>query len=227
MGNPHHLEVVRRHRALFRGPCLEVGSKDYGSTAPLRTLFGDEEYLGVDMEAGDGVDQVLDLTGDFAEVDAALEGRRFGSVFCLCVLEHCRQPFRMAENLTRLLRPDGLIYVSVPFAWEFHGYPSDYWRFTHEGVKQLFPDVAFDADVSHAWAECRGGAAIEHPLDADIAKVRLSGRWHRERGRAGDGLGADLLRSLGGWGPFRFLTRYAYVLRPTNLDLVGRRRTAT
>lgn len=224
MGNPHHVEVVARSRALFRGPVLEVGSKDYGSTAPLRSLFEGDDYVGVDLEPGQGVDLVLDLTTDFDAIDRALEGRRFGSVFCLCVLEHCRRPFDMAENLTRLLAPEGALYVSVPFAWEFHGYPSDYWRFTHEGVKQLFPDIAFDEGLSHAWAEERGCGAIEHPLDEAIAKLKMSGRWHRERGRPGDGLGADLFRILGGWGPFRFLARYPYVLRPTNLDLIGRRR---
>ena len=34
---------------------------------------------------------------------------------------------------------------SVPFVWRIHAYPSDYWRFTKEGVKLLFPRIRFSA----------------------------------------------------------------------------------
>ena len=54
----------------------------------------------------------------------------------------------MAANITRLLGANGCLYVSVPHAWKFHGYPSDYWRFTPEGVKKLFPDLSFDESVA-------------------------------------------------------------------------------
>src|SRR5688500_11735663 len=135
MGSPEQYRFANQHRERFAGPILEIGSKDYGSTENLRKLFPGFEYVGIDMQAGPGVDVVLDFTRPFAEIDAALAGRRFGTIFCLSVLEHCDQPFVMADNMTRLLAPGGSVYVSVPFAWKFHGYPSDYWRFTHEGVK--------------------------------------------------------------------------------------------
>jgi hypothetical protein len=50
----------------------------------------------------------------------------------------------MAENITELLEKDGRVFISVPFAWQVHAYPSDYWRFTPEGVKVLFHDLDFD-----------------------------------------------------------------------------------
>jgi hypothetical protein len=112
------------------------------------------------------------MTAPFAEVDRQLGGNRFGTMFCLSVPEHCQQPFTMAENMTRLLRHGGKIYVSVPFAWRFHGYPSDYWRFTQEGVKKLFPRLAFDVAAGQATVP----SGESRPLDQDIGLIHIGRR---------------------------------------------------
>ncbi len=150
MGSINQLLFVKRHASELAGPFLEVGSKDYGNTQDLRSVFrGRGEYVGADIEAGPGVDVVLDFTRPFAEVDNQLAGRRFGTIFCLSVMEHCTQPFAMADNLTQLLLPGGKLCIAVPFAFQFHAYPSDYWRFTHEGIKILFPRLQFDLQKWH------------------------------------------------------------------------------
>ena len=141
MGDINQCQFVLRHKDALSGPFLEIGSRDYGSTQDLRSFFPGETYVGVDLSAGDSVDKVLDLTQPFEVIDEALEQQRFGTIFSLSVMEHCDQPFLMAENMTCLLKPGGRIVLSVPFAWKFHGYPSDYWRFTQEGVKKLFPKI--------------------------------------------------------------------------------------
>lgn len=217
MGDINQRRFVERHRDAFSGPVLEVGAHDYGSTQDLRRLFPGETYVGIDMRAGPGVDVVLDMTAPFAEVDRQLGGRRFGTIFCLSVLEHCAQPFAMAENMTRLLQRGGKIYVSVPFAWKFHGYPSDYWRFTHEGVKKLFPQLVFDATDGRA-TRSSGESA---PLDADLGLIQVSGGWHRKRGRFLRGLGADALKLLARGGVLRWFAGYRYLLAPTMVDMIG------
>ncbi len=145
MGDENQLIFVRKYSKELRGPFLEIGSRDYGNTQDLRSIFNDKgKYIGLDLSEGKGVDIILDLTQEFEKIDKALNEERFNTIICLSVLEHCEQPFVMADNLTRLLGKGGHIIISVPFAYEFHGYPSDYWRFTHEGVKKLFPKINFD-----------------------------------------------------------------------------------
>jgi len=95
LGDVNQLAFVREHLDLFKPPYLEVGSKDYRTTQDFRPLFPGAEYVGIDMAEGPGVDAVLDLTAPFDVVDRTLSGRRFRSIFCLCVLEHCRNPFLM------------------------------------------------------------------------------------------------------------------------------------
>lgn len=220
MGDPNQLAFISRLAGELDGPILEVGSRDYGSTQNLRPILaGKGEYIGVDLFAGDGVDCVLDLTEDFAVVDEGLKGQRFGTIVCLSVLEHCAQPFKMAENLSRLLKPDGRICISAPFAWKFHGYPSDYWRFTHEGIKILFPEIAFDAELCCSSTSEPGEY---QPLDHALGKRVLSATTHRREGRFWRGLTAGALRTLGKLGPLRWITPYRYLMAPTNVLMIGR-----
>lgn len=59
------LKFVQAHRSELRGPFLEVGSRDYGSTQDLRALFSGETYVGVDLSEGKSVDRIVDLTLPF------------------------------------------------------------------------------------------------------------------------------------------------------------------
>jgi len=54
---------IKRYEKEFAGPYLEVGSKDYGATQVLRSIYSDRDtYIGVDMQDGSGVDVVLNFT---------------------------------------------------------------------------------------------------------------------------------------------------------------------
>ena len=219
MGDPNQLSFINRNKSLFKGPFLEVGSHDYGETQALRPVFaGEGEYVGLDMIEGPGVDLTLDLTLPFDQIDAKLNGQRFGTIFCLSVMEHCAQPFLMAQNMTKLLAPGGRICISVPFAWEFHGYPSDYWRFTHEGVKLLFPDLAFD-DSRDVWCTSRPGDF--HPLDKQIGRIAYSTKPHFRAKRYLRGLCAGMFRFLAKIGLFRWMAGYPYTLAPTGVFMIG------
>ncbi len=219
VGDPNQLQLVANLKHCLAGPFLEVGSKDYGSTQNLRRLFQSQgPYVGIDMEAGDGVDIVLDMTSDFSVIDEAVGRRRFGTIFCLSVLEHCDQPFRMAEHMTRLLKPGGAVVVSVPFAWKFHGYPSDYWRFTHEGIKKLFPQLVFD--MGHAAASRGKSPSFETP-DENLGRINFSSKSHWEQGHYVRGVTARGFRLLARLGIFKWLADSPYVLAPTMVFMVG------
>ena len=221
MGDINQLTFIRRHADIFLGPYLEVGSKDYGSTQDIRALFADAgEYCTVDMHAGPKVDQVLDLTADFDDIDAALGHKRFGTIFCLSVLEHCGEPFEMARNLSRLLAPGGYICISAPFAWRIHPYPDDFWRFTPAGIRRLFSEIDFEPERCCA-ATCRRDEF--QPLDGEFGRVRFSFSKHWRRGRRIQALSARCLRILARIGLFRWFAGYRYLFAPTNILMVGRR----
>lgn len=118
------------------GRVLIVGSHVYPGKTDRHSKHKDA--LGVDMIAGEGVDVVLNL-----EDELPADLGTFAHIECMSVLEHTPRPWVMAANLERLLKVGGSIYVAVPFIWRVHAYPSDYWRFTIEAVRVIFPRISW------------------------------------------------------------------------------------
>lgn len=150
MAHPNEREYLRRYLAepdaIGVGPgqinrVLEVGGKQYGHGIEYGTLFPGAQMIGVDQEAGSGVQLVADLTED---VPRWLTEQSFHAILCCSVLEHCAAPWKMAAVLERLLERGGLLYVTVPWIWRFHPYPKDYFRMSADGVRQLFPAITWE-----------------------------------------------------------------------------------
>lgn len=68
------------------------------------------EYVGLDATGGAGIDYVADLC------DTALESGRFDLVLCHRVLEHVVDDMRAMHEMHRVLKPGGVLQVSVPQA---------------------------------------------------------------------------------------------------------------
>ena len=141
MGDYNQLSYLKHWVPKVDGPVLEIGSKDYGSTSSFREFYAGCEYVGVDMSEGKGVDVVADLT----QSTGTLPENHFGLGICCSVLEHVQKPWLFAANLTRLIRPGGLLYMSVPWVWRYHAYPDDYFRFSHRGVTTLFEEFEWSS----------------------------------------------------------------------------------
>lgn len=62
------------------------------------------------------------------------------AVVCESSLEHFKNPTEAVMEFRRILKPGGLVYVSVPFIVGFHASPYDYYRWTEEGVKELMKE---------------------------------------------------------------------------------------
>jgi len=121
--------------------------------------------------------------------------------------------------MMRLLKPGGKVVLSVPFAWKFHGYPSDYWRFTREGVKKLFPRIDWDTDDTARWhTPVKGDFRV---LDESLGVVQLSGKHYREHGMPLRGVVADALKVIRSLGLLKWLFGYRYLMTPTMIDMVG------
>jgi SAM-dependent methyltransferase len=53
------------------------------------------------------------------------------------VLEHTLHPFNAVDEIYRMLKPGGLLFVSTPFNFRIHGPLPDCWRFTEHGLRAL------------------------------------------------------------------------------------------
>ncbi len=61
------------------------------------------------------------------------------AVICKSVLEHIADPFKVMEEIYRILKNGGYCLIYVPFIYPYHGNKTykDYYRFTRDGVELL------------------------------------------------------------------------------------------
>ena len=147
MGDTNQRLFLERAALKVEGPILEIGSKDYGSTEDFRALFPATPFVGIDLASGKGVDHIVDLT--LPPPTDILPPASFGLVICCSVLEHVKKPWVMAEYMSSLVKKGGYVFISVPWVWRYHAYPDDYFRFSPNGVKVLFPEISF-ADMAYS-----------------------------------------------------------------------------
>ena len=77
------------------------------------------------------------FVGDICKFNHALPSEHFDAIVCTEVLEHTLQPFAAVNELSRILRPGGLLFLTVPFNFRIHGPLPDCWRFTEHGLRAL------------------------------------------------------------------------------------------
>jgi len=90
-----------------------------------------ENIINVDIYPYKEVEVVSDLTSLPFESDSV------ALIVCDNVLEHVTEPTKAVREMYRILEPGGMAYISTPFLYPFHSSPSDYHRWTHQGLRHL------------------------------------------------------------------------------------------
>lgn len=108
----------------------------------------DERYINLQQRPFDHIDPeylILNPTyGDPYIEDLPYHYREaFGTLLCLNVLEHVKNPFRVFAAFYQLLKQGGLLIVETVFMFPYHPSPGDYWRFTPDGLKLLAEQAGF------------------------------------------------------------------------------------
>jgi SAM-dependent methyltransferase len=67
----------------------------------------------------------------------------FDTVFCTQVMEHVYDHGQLLSEAHRVLRPGGHLVLTVPFCWELHEEPYDFFRFSKHGLQNLFEAAGF------------------------------------------------------------------------------------
>ena len=127
---------------------LDVGSYDYNGS--YKSLFADTryDYKGLDMSPGPNVDISLENPYDWSQIstdefDVVISGQTF---------EHAEFFWILMEEMTRVLKPNGLLCVIAPNGFKEHRFPVDCYRFYTDGMVALARYVG--VKVLHAHTNC-------------------------------------------------------------------------
>ncbi len=118
---------------------LDIGAGE----APYRELFCEHRYMTLDRADTPHSGEV-DMYGSADSIP--VDDGSFDVVLCTQVLEHVPQPLDALREFHRVLRSGGTMIATVPFVWEEHEAPFDYYRYTRYGIEHLARAAGF-ADV--------------------------------------------------------------------------------
>jgi hypothetical protein len=116
---------------------LEIGSRIVSSGgSSLRHHFPDaKSYTGFDIYS----DSNTDVVGDAHKLSQYFKGQKFDAVFSIAVFEHLAMPWVVAKEINKVLEIGGITFHISHFSWPIHETPWDFFRYSDEGFKALFP----------------------------------------------------------------------------------------
>ncbi len=112
-----------------RGRLLDVGCEQKPYSAFLHPSV---EHIGIDLFDGPEVDVVYDGK------HLPFPDDSFDAILCTQVLEHAEDVEQVCDEMVRVLKPGGLLIVTVPFIYFEHSAPYDFRRFSRYGIARLF-----------------------------------------------------------------------------------------
>ena len=165
----------------LKEPIYEFGSFQVVSQeriSDMRDFFPNKNYIGCDIELGQGVDRIIDIQ----KMD--LPSEIAGTVLCLDTFEHVINVHLAIAEIYRVMTHDAILLLSSHTNFPRH-YKNDYWRFTPECFRMLLSK--FDHSiVSHAGIEdnphalvaiAKKSGMIEHDEKFQEQMIAWAKRW--------------------------------------------------
>lgn len=158
--------MLERNSKYFQGDVLDFGCGEM----PYRDyiLKHASTYRGVDWP---GTKHEL-RAEVFADLNKSipLADEIADTIVSFSVLEHLYNPLGMLNEANRILKTGGHLVLSVPWQWQVHEAPHDYYRYSPYGLRHLLSQ----ADFSVVSISPTGGAFSTLALKASYLLARLA-----------------------------------------------------
>ena len=118
------------------GRVLDIGGSKKSGYHEL--LKGEHTITTVNIDAGYGTDLIFD-----AEKPWPIEDKSYDVVLFINVLEHLYGHRVALAEAHRVLSDKGAVHIVVPFMFNVHGSPNDYFRYTKSALTRLLEDAGF------------------------------------------------------------------------------------
>ncbi len=116
---------------------LEIGSREVTAPSEARKEFSKATYTGFDIYPGNNVD----IVGDAHKLSSYFNGgeaEKFDLIFSSACFEHFAMPWIVAEEISKMLKTGGLVFIETHFSYSSHERPWHFFQFSDQALKALF-----------------------------------------------------------------------------------------
>ncbi len=114
---------------------LEIGSREVTGMSSARDGFTKAQYVGFDYYPGNNVDVVGDAHKLSTYFDA---DTKFDLIYSSAVFEHLAMPWVVAQEIAKLLKVGGTLFIETHFSFSSHERPWHFFQFSDMGLRSLF-----------------------------------------------------------------------------------------
>jgi SAM-dependent methyltransferase len=120
------------------GKILDVGC----GQKPYEKLFKSSQYIGLEIDSPENR-QNKKADYFYNGVTFPFQDGEFDSIVLNEVFEHVFNPDDFLGEINRVLKPDGMMLMTVPFCWDEHEQPNDYARYSSFGLISIVEKHGF------------------------------------------------------------------------------------
>lgn len=125
-------------KLLIDGKILDVGGSNMSGYHEL--IKGEHQIITGNIDIRYGADVEFDAQKNWPFKDSEFDG-----VLFVNVLEHLYGYKKAIEESNRVLKSGGIVAGVVPFMFNIHGSPNDYFRYTKSALENMFADAGFES----------------------------------------------------------------------------------
>ena len=129
-------DVVFHVLPFIRGRVLDLGAgmAKYEEIIKKNAI----DYIACDVKKNDNIDTVCDVT------NLVFSPESFDTIISTQVFEHVDNPFTVTREIKKVLKTGGNAIITAPFMFPFHADPKDNFRFSREGLEEIFKSAGFE-----------------------------------------------------------------------------------
>lgn len=144
------LTALLSQREKLEGRLLDVGCGQMPYKKILLESGGGKvtEYIGLDLANNPIHQNQPDILWDEGKIPLA--SNMVDSVLLTEVLEHVPDPTAVLTEILRVMKPGGVLFLTVPYLWPLHEVPYDNYRYTPFALTRHLEESGFSNILLHA-----------------------------------------------------------------------------